>query len=94
MIYEEGGKRSPVDTASAIAGVYVILYILYNNINNDRMMITVLSSKWLVDSLIDNAVTVKTGNKTLEFIQLGVRESKREGQVYTLDKKSFLSLYL
>jgi len=39
------GERSPVDTASAIAGLYAILDILYNNTNNDRMMISALSSK-------------------------------------------------
>jgi len=64
------GNRSPVDAASAIAGLYAVLDILYNNTDNYRVVISALASKWTIDQLIDNAVTVHIGGRDMEYIKL------------------------
>ncbi|WP_298272476.1 DUF6531 domain-containing protein, partial [Geobacter sp.] len=64
------GKRQPVDAASLIAALYVSLDLLKTKDNIQVWMVASLASKWGVDQLIDNAVTVHMGKNTVEFIKL------------------------
>ncbi len=64
------GRRQPVDAASFIAALYVIYDILKSEDNIRGWMIGSLISKWAIDQLIDNAVTVHIGSKVAEFIKL------------------------
>ncbi len=71
------GRRQPVDAATTIAGLYVMLDLIKTQDNIVGWMTTSLLSKWAVDQLIynqatnvDNAVTVHMGHKVMEFIKL------------------------
>jgi RHS repeat-associated protein len=64
------GSRQPVDVASLIAELYIALDFLRNYDDILGWMITSLSSKWAVDQLIDNAITVHFGKNVMEFIKL------------------------
>jgi RHS repeat-associated protein len=77
------GKRQPVDAASMISSLYVMLDIIKSKDTDstskqDKIlgwMVSSLTSKWAVDQLIstdtvDNAVTVHLGSKVMEFIRL------------------------
>lgn len=64
------GSRQPVDAAALIAGLYVNLQLFNAQDNLQTWMIASLASKWAMDQLIDNAVTVNLGKKAIEFIKL------------------------
>jgi len=64
------GNRQPVDAASMIAALYVCLDLLKSQDAVQYWMAASLSSKWAVDQVIDNAITVYLGNKVMEFIKL------------------------
>jgi RHS repeat-associated protein len=67
------GGRLPVEAASSIAAAY-IAYDIYKSdpqsIDLQVWMIGVLTAKWAMDQLIDNAVTLHMGHKSLEYIKL------------------------
>lgn len=62
--------RQPVDAASAIAGLYVIWDVLKDHNDLQGWMATSLANKWIVDQVIDNAVTLHMGNKTIAYVKL------------------------
>ena len=72
--------------APMIVATYAALN-LYNNLNLDarNWMVTALISKWGVDQLIANAVSVSLGNQTVEFL-------KQPDGSYTPPANSTLSL--
>jgi RHS repeat-associated protein len=64
------GRRGATDAASAIAYAHVALDLLSTQLNPQGWTITSIASKWAMDQMIDNALTVSTGGKTLEYIKL------------------------
>ncbi|MBI5778633.1 MAG: carboxypeptidase regulatory-like domain-containing protein, partial [Planctomycetes bacterium] len=64
------GLRQPVDAASFIAALYTMVDIFKTRDDIQGWMTASLASKWAVDQLIDNAVTVNLGGKTMEFVKL------------------------
>ncbi len=64
------GMRQPVDAASLIAALYVSIDLIKTQDNIQGWMAASLASKWAVDKVIDNAITVHLGKKTMEFIKL------------------------
>ena len=64
------GTRLPVDAASAIAGFYVTFDLMNDHDDLRGWLISSLSQKWAIDQLINNAVTVHLGRKSLEYIKL------------------------
>jgi len=64
------GMRQPIDAASFIAALYAALDIVKTQDNITGWMTASLASKWAVDQVIDNAVTVHLGSKMMEFIKL------------------------
>ena len=64
------GGRQPVDAAGVIAALYASLDLLKNSDAIDAWMAASLASKWAVDQVIDNAVTVYLGSKLMEYIKL------------------------
>lgn len=64
------GRRQAVDAAPLIAGFYTIIRVFRSSATLQNWVINSMASKWAVDQLIGNAVTVYLGRKTLEFIKL------------------------
>jgi RHS repeat-associated protein len=64
------GMRQPVDAAALISALYINLDLMRNQDDIKGWMVTSLINKWAVDQLIDNAVSVRLGNKSMEFIKL------------------------
>ena len=65
------GQRSPVDAASAIVYAFVALDLMRSSTPLLRSwMATALATKWLMDQLIDNAVSVGLGSKAAQFVRL------------------------
>jgi len=64
------GVRQPVDAAGMIAALYTCLDILKNLDTIEAWMTASLASKWAIDQVIDNAVTVNIGSKVMEYIKL------------------------
>jgi len=64
------GTRQPVDAAAMITALYINLDLMRNQDDIKGWMVSSLINKWAVDQLIDNAVSVRLGNKSMEFIKL------------------------
>ncbi|MFH0953476.1 MAG: RHS repeat-associated core domain-containing protein [Verrucomicrobiota bacterium] len=64
------GTRQPVDAASLIAHSIVANDLLKNELNIKGWMATVLATKWAMDQLTDNAVTIRQGNRSTEYVKL------------------------
>jgi len=64
------GTRGPQDAAALIAYAYTALDLLAGDRSVETWLTTALATKWAMDQLTDNAVTVHTGAMALEFIQL------------------------
>jgi YD repeat-containing protein len=64
------GMRQPVDAAALISALYINLDLMRNQDDIKGWMVSSLVNKWAVDQLIDNAVSVRLGNKSMEFIKL------------------------
>ncbi|MCF6249897.1 MAG: DUF6531 domain-containing protein [Methylococcaceae bacterium] len=73
------GEDSPIDSAAAIAGLFVSLDLQYGSLvyGNDgtirttaKMLTAVLTQRWLMDNLIDNTVIVVQPGGTHQFIKL------------------------
>lgn len=65
------GKRQPVDAASMIATLYVVLDIVKNLDNAAQgWMAASLATKWGVDQLIENTINIHIGKKVMEFVNL------------------------
>ena len=64
------GTRGAQDASALIAYTYAALDLLADARPIEEWMTTALATKWAMDQLIGNAVTVHTGDMTLEFIQL------------------------
>ena len=63
------GSRQPVDAAAMIVAIYAGLDLLQTD-SIQPWMIVSLASKWAVDQMINNALTVNLGHKMMEFIKL------------------------
>lgn len=64
------GGRQPVDAAGMITALYICLDLLKNQDAIQYWVAASLVSKWAVDQVVDNAVTVNLGNKVMEYIKL------------------------
>lgn len=64
------GARQAVEAAGMVAALYVCLDLLKTQDNIVAWMTAALTSKWAVDQVIDNALTVNLGNKVMEYIKL------------------------
>lgn len=64
------GRRQPVDAAAMIAALHVMLDLMRTQDTIQAWMVTSLISKWAVDQVIDNAITVHLGNKVMEYVKL------------------------
>ena len=64
------GQRHPTDAAAMITYAYVALDLMENELNIQGWTATTLATKWAMDQLLDNAVTVNLGATTLEYIEL------------------------
>src|SRR5208282_2588422 len=64
------GRRQPIDAASFISALYVILDLVNTQNNIQGWMSAALASKWAVDQTVNNALVVHKGKKIMEFIQL------------------------
>jgi len=64
------GSRQPVDTAGMLVAIYTCLDLIRQTENIENWMVAVLTAKWGIDQLIDNAVTINMGNKVMEYIKL------------------------
>lgn len=64
------GCRQPVDAASLITALYVFHDLLVNQSDVLGWMTAVLSCKWGVDQLLENAISVHQGSKVTEYIKL------------------------
>jgi RHS repeat-associated protein len=64
------GSRQPVDAASFVAALYVMLDIVKTQDNIQGWMAAALAGKWAVDQVINNAVVVHLGKKVSEYIKL------------------------
>jgi YD repeat-containing protein len=66
------GNRQPVDAAALITKLYITLDLLRTDTTDELLKWTVssIASKWAVDRMIDNAVTVHMGNNLMEFVKL------------------------
>ena len=64
------GARGPKDAAALIAYTYAALDLLADDRPIEEWMTTALATKWAMDQLIDNSVTVNTGEMTLTFVRL------------------------
>ncbi|MEW5743936.1 MAG: C1 family peptidase [Nitrospirota bacterium] len=63
------GKRQAVDAASLIAALYATADIMKSRNDKTGWVTASLTSKWAIDQLIDNTVTVYMGSKTLVYVQ-------------------------
>ncbi len=91
------GLRTPVDAASMIAAQYVILDLLEHEDNIKGWMTAALAAKWAIDRVIDNVVTIRLGNKTMQFVKLangafvsppGITATlSKSGNTYTLQER-------
>jgi RHS repeat-associated protein len=64
------GQRQPVDTASLITALYVNCASIINQDDILSWMTGILTSKWAVDQLINNAINVHLGNQVMEYVKL------------------------
>jgi RHS repeat-associated protein len=64
------GLRQPIDAASLIASLYVGYDILKAKDDITGWLASSLVSKWAVDQVIDNAMVVHLGKKSMEFVRL------------------------
>jgi YD repeat-containing protein len=64
------GLRQPVDAAAMTAALYVGFDLFKTRDDITTWMAASLVSKWAVDRVINNAMVVQTGNKSMEFIKL------------------------
>ncbi|HHL32817.1 MAG TPA: transglutaminase domain-containing protein, partial [Desulfobulbaceae bacterium] len=91
------GLRTPVDAASMVAAQYVILDLLKNEDNIKGWMISSLAAKWAIDRVINNVVTIRLGNKNMQFVKLpngsfvappGITSTlTKSGSTYTLKER-------
>ncbi len=63
------GVRQPVDAAAFVAALRVGLDVIKAD-SLPNWIITALISKWAVDQLVNNAVFVNVGKKSMEFVKL------------------------
>jgi len=64
------GDGSPVEAAASIVELYLTTDILRDGLLADRLLFAITSHRWLIDSLIDNVVNLKSIGTTLQFIKL------------------------
>ena len=64
------GQRQPTDAAALIVYAQVILDLMANEENIQGWMTADLATKWAMDQLLDNAVTVHLSTTSLEYIRL------------------------
>ncbi|MBI4320397.1 MAG: hypothetical protein HY675_18060 [Chloroflexi bacterium] len=64
------GLRQPADAASLIAYAHVALDVLKNQRNIQGWVATALATKWAMDQILDNVVTVNAGPKSFEYVKL------------------------
>ncbi|MBV5334529.1 MAG: hypothetical protein JZU49_01830 [Sulfuricurvum sp.] len=64
------GMRQPVDGAAIVAALYVGFDLFKTRDDITAWMAASLTGKWAVDRVIDNAVVVQLGKKSMEFIKL------------------------
>lgn len=64
------GTRQPIDAAAMITAMYINLDLMRNQDDLQGWVISALNNKWVVDQLINNAITVHIGSKVMEFIEL------------------------
>jgi len=63
------GNRQPVDATAFIAALYVGLDVIKTDSLSSWVMASLIS-EWAVDQLVNNAVSVNIGKKTMEFVKL------------------------
>jgi len=64
------GMHLPADASAAMMGAYVMIDLLYESVELDEWVIADLTSKWAMDNLIDNVVSVQVGKNNYIFTQL------------------------
>ncbi len=64
------GSRRAEDAAAQIVQGLVLLDLMKGEADVARWTTAILTTKWGVDQLIENAVTVQIGSKSLEYIEL------------------------
>lgn len=64
------GKTQPTDAAALITALYVAFDLMKNEDSLRGWVLTSLISKWAMDQLLDNAVTVNIGSENLQYIRL------------------------
>lgn len=64
------GAGSGIDAAALVAYTQVALDVLANQLNVQGWTTTAVATKWAMDQLTDNAVTVQANNQTSAFIKL------------------------
>ena len=64
------GLRQPLDATSYIAALYAGFDLLNTKDDAPAWMTASLASKWAIDQIIDNAVIVHFGQKSMEFVRL------------------------
>lgn len=64
------GRRRPVEAAPFITALYVTHDLLTNQDGLTGWMARVLTSKWAIDQLINNAVSVHIGTQIMDYIKL------------------------
>ncbi len=64
------GQRQPTDAAALIVYAQVILDLMANEENIQGWMTADLATKWAMDQLLDNAITVHLSGTSLEYIRL------------------------
>jgi len=64
------GSRRAEDAASQIVQGLVLLDLMEGEVDVARWTTAMLTTKWGIDQLIENAVTVQIGSKSLEYVEL------------------------
>jgi YD repeat-containing protein len=64
------GLRQPVDAAAMTAALYVGYDLLKTQDTITAWLAASLTAKWAIDRVIDNAMVVRAGKKSMEFIKL------------------------
>jgi len=64
------GARLPADAAPLIVQSFVTLDLIKNDPDIEEWVSAVLATKWGMDQLIDNAVVIQLGNKSLEYTKM------------------------
>jgi RHS repeat-associated protein len=63
------GGRNPAEAAAALAALYVTHDVYHQNSDLLAHMILMIGYKWMIDQILDNAVTIEAGTQLFKYIK-------------------------